>query len=73
MPSRIPIAQVREADLQKMPTGADRALAWDRHLNRKRYVFVPSNYKPPTLPDSRSLPMDGGILPPLRPQQGSTD
>ena len=76
MPSRIPIATVRKGDLEKMPTGADRALAWERHLNRKRYAFsgwsAPKNYKPPRLPDELSLPVDGGLLPPLHPGQGTT-
>ena len=78
MPSRVPIATVRTKDLKKMPTGADRALAWERHLNRKRYAsytggwVAPKYYKAPTLPDERGLPVDGGLLPPLHPGQGTT-
>ena len=77
MPSRVPIATVRSKDLKKMPTGADRALAWERHLNRKRYAYnsgwmAPKNYKAPTLPNDRGLPIDGGLLPPLHPGQGTT-
>jgi len=78
MPSRVPIAEVRAGDLQKMPTGADRALAWERHLNSKRYAsnsrgwFAPKGYKAPTLPDERTLPANGGLLPPLHPGQGSS-
>lgn len=63
-----------------MPTGAERALAWDKHLNRKRYVSYlptgnwvpPKGYKAPTLPDERGIPVDGGLLPPLRPGQRTT-
>lgn len=78
VPRRIPVAEVRTKELQKMPSGADRALAWNRHLDAKRYAttsykwFNPKNYKPASLPDERSMPMDGGILPPLKPGQGST-
>lgn len=78
MPSRMPIATARAGDLKKMPTGADRALAWDRHLNSKRYAYsgpawvLPKNYKAPTLPDERGMPADGGLLPPLHPGQGTT-
>lgn len=78
MPSRIPIATPRAGDLKKMPTGADRALAWERHLNRKRYAYYgpswtpPKGYKAPTLPDESGMPADGGLLPPLHPGQGTT-
>jgi len=77
MPSRMPIATVREGDLEKMPTGADRALAWERHLNSKRYASysgwkIPKNYKQPTLPDELNHPIDGGLLPPLNPGEATT-
>ena len=76
VPRRVPVAEVRPKDLKEMPSGADRALAWDRHLDSKRYAsnfrwFAPKNYKAPRLPDSRSMPTDGGILPPLHPGRGS--
>jgi hypothetical protein len=70
---RVPVTEVREKDLRKMATGADRAMAWDRHLDSKRYVFFrPKHYKAPKLPAARSLPEDGGILPPLHPGRGSS-
>lgn len=73
IPRRVPVAEVREKDLRQMPTGADRALAWDRHLDARRYVFfIPKHYKAPKLPATRSLPADGGILPPLHPGRGSS-
>ena len=73
IPRRIPVAEVRPQDLRKMPTGADRALAWDKHLDSRRFVFFrPKNYKPPTLPDTQAMPADGGILPPRRSGQGSS-
>lgn len=73
IPRRVPVAEVREKDLRQMPTGADRALAWERHLDAKRYAFfIPRHYKAPKLPATRSLPEDGGILPPLHPGRGSS-
>jgi len=63
-PSSVPIAEVRAQDLKKMPSGADRALAWNRHLNQ--WVFVPMDYNPATLPDAQTQPIDGGLLPPLQ-------
>ena len=76
IPRRVPLAEVRPDDLRKLPTGADRALAWDRKLDAKRYAYgswvVPKDYQAPTLPDSRTLPSAGGILPPLHPGQDSS-
>lgn len=77
LPSRMPVAEVRQKDLQEMPIGADRALAWDRRLDGLRYAstsrfFAPKNYQPPRLPDERTIPADGGILPPLHPGRGSS-
>ena len=78
IPSRVPIATVRTEDLKKLPTGAERALAWERQLNSRHYAsynsgwVVPANYKAPTLPDERSIPADGGLLPPLHPGQSTT-
>ncbi|MBT8036147.1 MAG: hypothetical protein KJO21_01265 [Verrucomicrobiae bacterium] len=73
IPHRIPVTDVRVKDLHAMPTGADLALAWDRHLDSRRYVFfIPKHYKAPKLPASRSLPADGGILPPLHADRGSS-
>ena len=73
IPRRLPVTEVRPKDLEKMASGADRAMAWDRHLDSKRYVFfAPKNYKAPKLPDARTLPTDGGLLPPLHPGRGST-
>lgn len=69
-PSRVPIAEVRNDDLKKMPSGADRALAWNRSLNQ--WVYMPVNYKQPTLPNDQTLPMGNGLLPPLHPGQNSS-
>ena len=66
IPKRIPIAEVRTKDLQKMTTGADKALAFEKKQNRRRFAFFRSLYKEPKLPDAQSLPADAGILPPLK-------
>ncbi len=80
IPSRVPVAQVRPKDLKKVSSGADRALAWDRHLDSQRYaatsipsLWIPGDYQAPTLPSSRSMPTDGGILPPLNPPAPGQD
>ena len=70
LPSRIPIAEVRTKDLQKISSGTDLALAWDRKLNR--WVYTNVDYKPATLPDQQSLPIDGGLLPALHPGRNTT-
>lgn len=69
-PSRVPVVDVRHKDLKKMASGKDRALAWDRSLNQ--WVYLPVDYKPPTLPDDQAIPIDGGLLPPLHPGQDSS-
>ena len=73
MPKRIPIAEVRKKDLKTMQTGAEKALAFEQRRNRRRFAFIPGFYKAPTLPDVRSLPADGGILPPLKQPKNSTE
>jgi len=70
LPSRVPIATVRTKDLKKMASGADRALAWNQSLNQ--WVYVDIDYNPATLPDAQTLPIDGGLLPPLESGEGTT-
>jgi len=72
IPRRVPIAEVRPEDLEKMPTGADRARAWDRKLDARRYAYARKNYRAPKLPDARSLPTGEGILPPIHSGPGTT-
>lgn len=73
IPQRIPIAEVRTKDLKEMPTGAERAMAFEQKRNRRIFAFIPGLYKAPTLPDAQTVPADGGILPPLRRDKRSTD
>ena len=63
LPSSVPIATVRSKDLKEMPSGADRALAWNQSLNQ--WVYVNIDYNPATLPNSQTQPIDSGLLPPL--------
>ncbi|MGB1260483.1 MAG: hypothetical protein ACPG6P_10610 [Akkermansiaceae bacterium] len=54
--------------MKKMPSGADRVIAWNRHLDKKRFAFIPTswkpfNYKPPALPKGDELPDSPGLLP----------
>ncbi|NWK56413.1 hypothetical protein HW115_12385 [Verrucomicrobiaceae bacterium N1E253] len=69
-PRRVDVVDVRHKELKKMPSGKDLALAWDRSLNQ--WVYVPVDYKPPTLPDDPTMPIDAGLLPPLQPGLEST-
>ena len=69
LPSRIPIATVRNKDLKELPSGADRALAWSKSLNRWTYAKI--DYNPATLPDTQTQPIDSGLLPPLNEGESS--
>ncbi len=74
IPSRtVPITTVRVKDLQELPTGADRALAWNRHLDHRRFAFfTPKHYNPPKLPSDRGMSADDGLLPSLLPGAGAS-
>ena len=66
VPKRMPIAEVRTEDLKEITLGSEKALAYEKKQNRKRFAFFRGLYKAPTLPDEQSLPADSGILPPLK-------
>ena len=63
----IKVVEVREKDLKDLPTGRERALAFQNTQNTRRSGFwifgSPVNYKEPTLPDIGGEP-DGSLLPP---------
>ena len=70
--SRIPIAKVNAESLQTIPTGQERALAYQKKLNAKKYAALdflrPSNYKPAKLPTVNDDPsVTTSLLPPLLP------
>lgn len=66
MPSRIPVVEVREKDLKKLPTGEEQAIAFERsRRNRFWSMFSgPVDFQEPSLPDDSGA-MDAGLLPPL--------
>ena len=66
-PPGVKVVEVREKDLKKLPTGHERALAYENTRSRGFWFFNgPVDFKEPTLP----LPggeMDGSLLPPKGP------
>ena len=69
--SKIPVATVNADTLKELPTGSERALAYDKKVTAKRFAalnfFNPANYNPPKLPKSNSVGIDEGLLPALTP------
>ena len=69
--SKIPVAKVNADTLKELPTGSERALAYDKKVTAKRFAalnfFNPANYNPPKLPKSNSVGIDEGLLPALTP------
>jgi hypothetical protein len=65
-PPSVKVVEVREKDLKKLPTGQERALAYEN--TRKRFWFFsgPVDFKEPTLPQPGGE-MDGSLLPPKGP------
>jgi hypothetical protein len=68
-PPRVPIVEVREKDLRELPTGQERALAFqDTKRQRKRGFFAifdgPVDFKEPMLPVEGGENFEG-VLPPL--------
>jgi hypothetical protein len=59
------VAEVREKDLKKMPTGEERALAFEETRRRSFWDIFrgPVNFDEPDLPEDGSL-IDGSLLPP---------
>ena len=72
-PPAIPIVEVREKDLKKLPTGEERALAFEnsrdrtsRHSFWSSFMSGPVDFKEPSLPENGGE-MDGSLLPPKTP------
>jgi hypothetical protein len=65
LPSRIPVVEVREKDLQDMPLGSERALAYEKKKRNGFFSFFtgPVDFEEPDLPDAESE-MTGSLLPP---------
>ena len=61
------VVEVREQDLEKLPSGHERALAYRNEKRRGFWIFGgPVDFQEPALPDVGSE-MDGSLLPPKAP------
>lgn len=64
---RVAVVEVREKDLKKLPSGRERALAYENAHRRGFWFFGgPVDFKEPTLPEPGSE-LDGSLLPPRIP------
>ncbi len=64
-PARVDVVEVREKDLKEMPTGKERALAFEQKKKRTFWSFLPGTFKEPVLPEvSDSASDDYSLLPP---------
>jgi len=60
----IKVVKVREKDLRELPTGKEKALAFQNSRKSRFWIFGgPVDFKEPTLPEAGSE-MDGSLLPP---------
>lgn len=63
-PAGVKVVEVREKDLKKLPSGQERALAYENTHKRGFWFFGgPVDFKEPTLPTAGGE-MDGSLLPP---------
>jgi hypothetical protein len=63
-PARVGVVEVREKDLQELPSGRERVLALENKRKRSFWFFGgPVDFKEPTLPDV-GAEVDGSLLPP---------
>jgi len=67
-PAGVKVVEVREKDLKELPTGQERALAYENSRKRSFWGFLsgPVDFKEPTLPEP-GAEMDGSLLPPKSP------
>ncbi|MEO5916533.1 MAG: hypothetical protein ABIS50_20015 [Luteolibacter sp.] len=66
-PAGVKVVEVREKDLKKLPTGQEKALAYENSHKRGFWFFGgPVDFKEPTLPEAGGE-MDGSLLPPKAP------
>lgn len=66
-PPGVKVVEVREKDLKKLPTGEEKALAYEKSRKRSFWFFDgPVDFKEPNLPQAGGE-MDGSLLPPLEP------
>jgi hypothetical protein len=66
-PAQVQVVEVREQDLKELPTGHERALAFQSSRKRNFWFFSgPVDFKEPVLPEAGAA-MDGSLLPPKSP------
>ncbi len=66
-PPSVKVVEVREKDLKTLPTGQERALAYQNTRKRNFWFFGgPVDFKEPSLPEAGGE-MDGSLLPPKAP------
>lgn len=67
LPARVKVVDVREKDLKELPTGQERALAFEKTRRSGFWIFGgPIDFKEPELPLA-GTEMDGSLLPPKAP------
>ncbi len=67
MGPKVKVVEVREKDLKDMPTGEERALAFESKKRRSFWFFGgPVDFKEPALPSNPGGEVDGSLLPPLQ-------
>lgn len=64
MKPAVPVVEVREADLEKMPLGHEKALAYEKKRKSFWSFRGPIDFKEPSMPEV-TLEADGSLLPPL--------
>ena len=66
-PAGVKVVEVREKDLKPLPTGQERALAYQNTRKRNFWFFGGAvDFKEPMLPEPGGE-MDGSLLPPVAP------
>jgi hypothetical protein len=66
-PAGVKVVEVREKDLKELPTGQERALAFESTRKRGFWIFEgPMDLKLPALPQA-GAELDGSLLPPKGP------
>ncbi len=67
-PAGVPVVEVREKDLKKMPTGKERVLAFENSRKRSLFSFFsgPVDFQEPVLPEPDGS-IDASLLPPKSP------
>lgn len=66
-PAGVKVVEVREKDLKQLPTGQEKALAYENNRKHSFWSFGgPVDFKEPTLPQAGGE-MDGTLLPPKSP------